>query len=919
MLEGIAVNPDQRLSELPMLTGPERHRLLVEWNATSTDYPRDKCIHELFEVQAERTPDTEAVIFGEQRLTYGELNKRANQLAHYLIKQGIGAEVFVGICVEQSFEMIMGILAILKAGGAYVPLDPEYPKERLTFMLEDTGIQVILTQQSMRDVLPEYSGMIMCLDSDLRVLEVESKENPISGATSNDLAYVMYTSGSTGRPKGVSVSHQAVSRLIVNTNYIKLERSDIVAQASTFSFDASTFEIWGALLNGARLALVPKDVILSPEDFASEISERKISVLFLTTAMFNQIAREVPDAFSLLRYLLFGGEVVDTTSVRTVVEAGPPQNLLHVYGPTESTTFTSWYQVENIPENAVTIPIGKPVSNTAIYILDSRLQPVPVGIVGELYIGGDGLAREYLNRPELTAEKFVIDPFSEKPGSCLYRTGDLARYLPDGNIEFKGRIDHQVKIRGYRIEPGEIEAVLGQHPDVRETIVITGASHIGDKRLAAYVVPNEMSGLTTKLLRSYLKEKLPDYMVPSFFTLLDSLPMTPNGKVDRDALPKPEQSISPKEETFVAPRSPLEFQLAKIWGKVLGIQSVGIRDNFFDLGGHSLLAVRLIAEIKKETGINLTLMAFILAPTIEQLARTIVSNEKPDPSSSLVPIQSRGSQVPLFWIHDSSLANNLDSDRPLYMLKRSYQDLLDPSYSSIEKIAACYIKDIRAFRPQGPYILGGYCFWAVVALEMGRQLMRKGYEVPLLFMLDPSWACLPGTISCNAPENDDHSFTGRLNFHAENLTSMQSVEKITYILQKLRSLVLWPVARLNAKVKKTIKSIKVLICKTHIFIGRPLPRTLTKYYYSEIHAKELLGGYTSEVSPGRVIVISSEQIASQFQPDWNCLSQHEVTVHVVPEAKHLEMVTEPHTIDLWSRWVRMHLRRIQSDNQKTGE
>jgi amino acid adenylation domain-containing protein len=626
LLSSISESPDQPVSEIPMLTDAERHQILTEWNDTSMEYPGNKCIHELFEAYVEKTPDALAVISGDRRLTYKELNERANQLAHYLKSQGVGPEVFAGICLERSPEMLIGILGILKAGGAYVPLDPEYPKERLAFMLEDTGTPVVLTLRSMVDALPVYNGMIIRLDSDLKFIERESKENPVSGAVSSGAAHIMYTSGSTGTPKGAVILHRSVVRLVSNTNYIKLERSDVVAQISTFSFDASTFEVWGALLNGACLVLIPKDVILSPEIFASEISKRKISVLLLTTAMFNKMASEVPYAFSSLRYLLFGGEAVDPTSVSMVLEEGPPQNLLNFYGPAENTVATSWYRVENVPEKALTIPIGKPVSNTTIYILDSSLQPVPVGITGELYAGGDGLAREYLNRPELTAEKFVQDPFNEEPGKRLYKTGDLARYMPDGTIEFLGRIDHQVKIRGFRIEPGEIEAVLGRHPDVRETVVIVREKQPGDKRLIAYVVLNEKSDITTGKLRSFLKATMPEYMVPTAFVMLDSLPLTPNRKIDREALPEPDSERPDSENPYVGPRTSIEKLIAGILCEVLELREVGIHDNFFELGGHSLLATQVISLLRNTLGVEIPLQRLFERPTVEGLSDVISQN-----------------------------------------------------------------------------------------------------------------------------------------------------------------------------------------------------------------------------------------------------------------------------------------------------
>lgn len=631
LLSGIVANPNQRIAHLPLLNAQKLHQLLVEWNNTQVDYPQDKCIHQLFENQVKQHPDSIAIIFENVEtqviasLTYGELNIRSNKLAHHLQKMGVNSQVLVGICISQSPEMIIGLLGILKAGGTYVPLDPSYPQERLNFMLSDAQVSVLLTQEKLLKHFQSFSNPIICIDKDWEIIAQESAENPKNSVSSDNLAYVIYTSGSTGKPKGVAVTHKAVNRLVCNTNYIKLQPTDKIAQASNTSFDAATFEIWGALLNGAQLVGISKDVILSPHEFALQLRQKGITVLFLTTALFQQIARDVPQAFATLRYLLFGGETVDIRWVKKILKNGSPKHLIHVYGPTENTTFSAYYRVENVPESATSIPIGRPITNTQIYILDIHLQPVPINVVGELYIGGDGLAREYLNRPELTETRFI-----EETGFLrvrLYKTGDLARYLPDGNIEFLGRIDNQVKIRGFRIELGEIEAVLSQHPAVRETVVIADEEIAGDKQLVAYIVPNQEQIPTqsaqklASLLRQFLKEKLPEYMVPKAYVILESLPLTPNGKVDRRALKAPD--ITFDKQDYIAPRTQVEDLLVEIWAKILGKEQVGIHDNFFELGGHSLLATQLVSRIRDTFKIDLPVRNLFEAPTVEQLAKYI--------------------------------------------------------------------------------------------------------------------------------------------------------------------------------------------------------------------------------------------------------------------------------------------------------
>ncbi|MBD2005415.1 MULTISPECIES: non-ribosomal peptide synthetase [Cyanophyceae] len=622
LLEGIIYNPEERISNLPLLSQAELHKLLIECNETAADYPHSKCIYQLFENQVEQNPDAIAVIFEDTQLTYKELNIRSNQLAHHLQKMGVASEVLVGICVERSIDMIVGLLGILKAGGAYVPLDSNYPRDRLNFMLDDSQVSVLLTQEKLVDNFGNFPNPVVYLDKDWQTIAQESEENPHSDVTSDSLAYVIYTSGSTGKPKGVAVTHKAVNRLVCNTNYIKLSPNDKIAQASNTSFDAATFEIWGALLNGAQLVGISRDVTLSPHEFALQLRQKGISVLFLTTALFQQIARDVPQAFSSLRYLLFGGEAVDARWVKKVLKQGAPKQLIHVYGPTEGTTFSSYYCVQDVPESATSIPIGRPIANTQIYLLDADLQPVPIGIVGELYIGGDGLAREYTNRPDITAERFIYNPFNNKSESRLYKTGDLARYLPDCNIEFLGRIDNQVKIRGFRIELGEIEAILNQHPAVRETVVIIREEIPGDKHLIAYIVPDQQQ-TPTSMMRQFLKEKLPEYMVPSAYVVLESLPLTPNGKVDRRALPAVDTLNFEMKEDYVAPRDRVEEVLVEIWAKVLGKQQIGVRDNFFELGGHSLLATQLISRIRDAFQIELSVRNLFESPTVASLARHI--------------------------------------------------------------------------------------------------------------------------------------------------------------------------------------------------------------------------------------------------------------------------------------------------------
>ncbi|AKQ66397.1 Non-ribosomal peptide synthetase [Myxococcus hansupus] len=621
LLRTMMARPEQRLGDVPVLSEAERRRVLLEWNATETAYPREATVHGLFKAQAARTPSAIAVDHGGTTLTYAELDARAEQVASRLLRLGVQRGSTVGLCVERSAELVVGMLGILKAGAAYVPLDPAYPRERLAWMLSDSGARVLVTQERLRATLPSDGVRVLSLDQ-VSVGEGDGAHvplTPVSGA--EDAAYVIYTSGSTGTPKGVCVPHRAVVRLVVETDFIRVVPEDRVAQASNASFDAATFEVWGALLNGARLVGVDRDTALSPRAFANWLKDAGIRVLFLTTAWFNQVVGEAPEAFGGLRQLHFGGEAVDPRPVRRVLREGPPERLLHVYGPTENTTFSTWHLITDVPEDAAGIPIGRPLANTVQYVLDDAMAPVPPGGVGELWLGGDGLAWGYLGRPDLTAERFTPNPFSPRPGARLYRTGDRVRLLPDGAVTFVGRVDTQVKVRGFRVEPGEVEAALLRHPGVGQAVVLAREDAVGgSRRLVAYAVPSGVANapLAASALRGFLVEHLPAYMVPSAITVLERLPLTPNGKVDRRALPEPTLEV----ETL-APRGPEEALLAGLFGELLGVPRVGADDSFFDLGGHSLLATRVVTRIHATFGVALPLRDLFEEPTVARLAERI--------------------------------------------------------------------------------------------------------------------------------------------------------------------------------------------------------------------------------------------------------------------------------------------------------
>ncbi len=617
VLEQVAAHADARLSRLELLGDAERALVLEEWNRTERPYPRGVCIHELFEAQVRERPGAVALVWGGAELTYQELEARANRLAHHLAGRGVGPEARVGVMLERGPELVVAMLAILKAGGCYVPLDPAYPAERLRLMLDDSGVRVLISRGDVAGVVETGGLDVVHLDRAADALASEPMEAPGSRATSENLAYIVYTSGSTGRPKGVMVGHRQVVQLVVETDYVQLRPGDRVAQASNAGFDALTFEVWGAFLNGATLVGIPQDVLLSPPALRQALREERITTVFLTTALVNQLSHEAPDIFAPVREVLFGGQAVDADSVRRLLKAGRPERLLHMYGPTETTTFCLYEQVEHVAEDARSVPLGHATGNQRIYLLDGALSPVPRGVPGEAYVGGGGVARGYLDRPGLTAERFIPDPFSGQPGARMYRTGDRMRWRGERKLEFVGRLDEQVKIRGFRIEPGEVEAALSAHAEVREARVIVSEDARGEKRLVAYVV----GGVEADELREHLRRSLPEYMVPAAFVVLDALPLTPNGKLDRKALPAPE--LASPEGAYVAPRTPTEEVLAGVWAEMLGRQRVGAAESFFDLGGHSLLATRVAARVRGVFGVELPLRAVFERSVLRELAAEI--------------------------------------------------------------------------------------------------------------------------------------------------------------------------------------------------------------------------------------------------------------------------------------------------------
>ncbi|WP_443193781.1 amino acid adenylation domain-containing protein [Nostoc sp. UHCC 0926] len=676
LLRGIVANPQQRLSDLPLLTQGEK-ALLVQWNDMQVEYPQHQCIHQLFEAQVEHTPDAVAVVFEDEQLTYCELSARANQLAHYLRSLGVRPEVLVGICVERSLLMLIGLLGILKADGAYVPLDPAYPHERLAFVLQDAQVSVLLTQQHLIENLPQHQTRVVCLDTDWESIAQQSSQNPMSECTTDNLAYIIYTSGSTGQPKGVLVNHSNVVRLLTGTeSWYNFSQQDVWTLFHSIAFDFSVWEIWGALLYGGQLVVVPYWLSRSPEDFYKLLLTQQITILNQTPSAFRQLMQveeSLVNTYNFsLRKVIFGGEALQIESLKSWFEHHGDQSpqLVNMYGITETTVHVT-YRPLTIADSEVASGslIGHPIPDLQVYLLDSYGQPVPIGVPGEMYIGGAGVVRGYLNRPELTPERFIPNSFSNKPNARLYKSGDLARYLANGDIEYLGRIDNQVKVRGFRIELGEIEALLSQHPAVRETVVVVRSEEADSQRLVAYIVPYSEQTLTIAELRRLLESKVPNYMVPAAFVMLEALPLITNGKVDRKALPAPEVTQLLSESNFVTPSTPIEQMLAGIWAQILGLEQVGIDDNFFELGGHSLLATRVMSQVRQVFQIDMPLRRLFEEPTIARIAREIekATKEGLEVGTTTIERISRSQELPLSFAQQRLwLLAQLEPNSPFY-------------------------------------------------------------------------------------------------------------------------------------------------------------------------------------------------------------------------------------------------------------
>lgn len=926
LLESQAANPWQCLGELPLLTAGEQHQMLVQWNHTQTNYCQDTCIHHLFEAKVKENPDAIAVIFKDEQLTYRELNDRANKLARYLQSQGVQPEVIVGICVQRSLQMVIGLLGILKAGGAYVPLDPSYPPERLQFMLQDTKVSVLLTQQHLANIIPEYQGEIIGLDADWEKIDRYSSENLAVNVVPENLAYSIYTSGSTGKPKGVLVEHQAICHeLLWRKETFKLTSEDRILQTIPLAFDPSVWQIFGPLIAGSTLVVAPPEAHKDSAEIVRLVVKYKVTILDFVPAMLKVfLAESESGKCTSLRHVFCGGEALPANLVEQF-KSRLSATISNQYGPTEACIDTTFWHSNTGVLNGQIVPIGRPIANKQVYILDPHLQPVPIGVPGELYVGGS-LSRGYLNRPELTADRFIsiapIDlPLRNTERSCkavelpdrtnyspsqishskanrLYKTGDLVRYLNNGEIEYLGRIDNQVKIRGVRIEIGEVEAQISQLLEVKENLVIARPDPQGHQCLVAYIVPEiNTENLTAASLRQALAQHLPAAMIPSVFTLLEELPKLPNGKINRRALPEPDWFQS-KAETFVAPSNEWEIKLANIWQQVLGTERIGIKDNFFELGGHSLLALSLFAQIERSLGKNLPIASIFEAATIEEQAKLLQNEENlPSPSlSCLVALQPQGSKPPFFWVPPGGctalrytyLARYMGSDRPCYSFQPRGIDGKQAPLDRIESIASEYLQEVKTVQPRGPYFLGGQCaFGCFVAFEMAQQLKARGEEVAMLVMLDPRHEIF---LKNNRQKSHSDGFSQGLNA----MESLNPEKSLSFYLRRFTYL--WQNRKLLDRIWQKLVRIVTYISSS------PTSRQVDKVFRAHLTS---IWYYQPKIYPGRIAIFQSPHRAKMAEyGEWSWIASEGLDFYTT-SCSHRNILEEPHVQNLAKQLINL--------------
>ncbi len=892
LLRGIAAEPQTLIANLPLVGEAERRKILVEWNDNCREYPKNICIQQLFEQQAAQTPDAAAIYFGDEIVSYHELNECANRLAQYLRKLGVKPETLVGVALNRTPEMIVAVLGVLKAGGAYLPLDPNYPRERIQLMLADSAAPFLITTENLSTEINSSKSRAICLDRDARLIARASAENLAPAATQNNLAYVIYTSGSTGKPKGVAIEHRSAAAFIdwALTVFSPEDLRGTVASTS-LCFDLSVFEMFAPLACGGALILVEN--ILHLRYAHARNSATLINTVPSAIAELCRI-EAIPPSVKIIN---LAGEPLKTELVRKLYEIETVKKIYDLYGPTEDTTYST-YTLRGCGKAT----IGRPIANTQAYILDRFLQIVPVGIAGELYLGGDGLAREYLNRPELTAEKFIKNPFIKDASVRIYKTGDLAKFNESGEIEYLGRIDNQVKIRGFRIELGEIESRIAACEGVRETVVVARETESGEKSLVAYYVLRENYAFETQVLRDFLKEKLPDFMIPSAFVELREMPLTPNGKIDRKLLPAPLAENLDSSRIFVAHRDSLERQIIGIWEDVLETRPIGISDDFFALGGHSLQAVRMFAEIEKTFNVNIPLATLFQAGTIEKLAEILRQDNWNAPESSLVPIQPDGAKPIFFCIHAKGgnvlfyrdLAKRLGADQPFYGVQARRIGGRQVGHHDLKEMAEFYIGEIKKVQPRGPYFLGGSSFGGLAAFEMARQLVEKGEKVELLALLDTGTPDYPKFMpETSLLQRKIYDLIRRVELHRDNLSALNFRKKLGYALEKLKKVRLKYRRQIRDNYKKAVRK----------FYARTKGAAAIPKAYIQLEDQIWRAGqnYQPEIYAGDVTLFRATLQPLGIEPDetlgWREYVGGNLEIHDVP-GHHGSIVVEPYVATL---------------------
>ncbi|HKQ08258.1 MAG TPA: amino acid adenylation domain-containing protein [Blastocatellia bacterium] len=890
LLTQAVADPDLPLVAVEVLSAAEKHRLLIEWNQAVGVYRRDRCLSEVFEAQVAQTPEAIAIEDDERQLTYGELNRRANQLANYLRGFQAGAESFVGICMPRSVDLVVAILGTLKAGAAFIPMDPSQPDQRLRFLIEDSGAALVLSLRRLAGRIPAERAQAICLDTDWQLISEAPSSNLDSPAGGDNAAYVIYTSGSTGTPKGVVASHTAtLNRLEWMWAEHPFQPGDICCQKTIISFVDSIFETLGPLLQGVRLSIIPEEAVKDPTRLIRNLGSRQVTHIVLVPSLLRMLfesGQELATQIPALRFWVTSGEYFSPDLAEAFQHRLPRRELLNSYGASEVAADVTYFNLKTWRGGTSPVAIGHPISSTSVYLLDRNANPCPLGAHGELYVGGLAPARGYLGKPDLTADRFVPDHLGGVAGGRLYRTGDIARCLPDGGIEYLGRRDFQVKIRGFRIELGEIETALSQHPDVEQAVVIAGDSQLGDPRLRAYVVARPGVALADKPLISYLKERLPDYMVPAGLVIVERLPLTPNGKVDRIALAKmaPAATAAPGQET--APRTLLEMQLMQMWEKVLGVASVGVRDNFFSLGGTSMSAVRLASQIEKQFGQRLTLNVLMQEGNIANLAKLLQEKVTPRRYSPLVALHREGSRPPLFFVHAIGgevleyyqLARLLGDDQPFYALQAPLGAAPVDDNRSLEEVATRYLDAIREVQPAGPYWLGGFSWGGAVAFEMAQQLTRQNQPVGLLALVDSvaPWSArvkprhedeavfLLKALQALAPAEERDLFV-----REEGLASLNRVELYSHALERLQR---WGLIAEGLERES----------------GLAYLSNYVKGYMSRIKA---FGEYEAKVYPGKITLFQVESETDR-EAAWSRLSSEPLSLREIA-GPHWTVMREP--------------------------